>query len=94
VEEGGFYTNDIKGEQETFEDIFDKTFEVVSDKKNINFWTAVYEIFSGMNETDFNIKYKLSTKGIECKQDRGNQGRVTYFKGLLWKQQEEIIDDN
>lgn len=80
--------SDIKGDHESFEDIFERVFKIEDDTKNKNFWiksTEVYNYFAELKEDDFNIKYKMKEKGIECKQDRGPQGRLTYFKGLSYK---------
>jgi hypothetical protein len=80
--------NDIKGDQESFDDIFERVFKVEEDKKNKEFWiksTEVYNFFADLKESDFNIKYKMTEKGIECKQDRGLQGRLHYFKGLSYR---------
>ena len=86
--------NDIKGEQETFDDIFERSFELVDDIDK-NHWiktSDVYETFQELNESEFNIKYKLSEKGIECTKGRGQQGQGMYFKGLV-KRQIQIIED-
>ena len=80
--------NDIKGDQESFDDIFERVFKVEEDKKNKDFWiksTEVYNFFADLKESDFNIKYKMSKKGIECKQERSPHGRHIYFKGLSYK---------
>jgi hypothetical protein len=79
--------NDIRGDSDTFDDIFEKRFELVPDKKlDKNCWmktSVVYAVFSELNESEFNIKHKLLMMGLECKQERGPLGKGMYFKGII-----------
>ena len=76
--------DDIKGDRETFEDIFACNY-VIGNPENKILTSDVYPLFETVNESEFNIKRKFNELGVECKRCTVGGIKKTYFIGLVKK---------
>jgi hypothetical protein len=86
IEELRLFKEDLDQEQDVFGELLERTYTVVADKENKANWInskQVYLAFKDLKLSEFVITGKFKALGVTREKCRGNEGNITYFKGLV-----------